>query len=206
MMQFTSQAPRTADELRAMVARRDELRSQLESLTEQRSNLAEQIGDLHSSDPAVRAGPVARLKAMDERITRLERDIQAADDQVATAKANGVSVPAPAVDIFPSPPATPEVPSFVWTTGEHVPWRERMLDSLQTSGPIALATVVLLGATIYWWISRSVRNQLTKLVAMQSAKLEELQRSVDTVAVEVERVSENQRFVTKLVGDKQPTR
>jgi hypothetical protein len=81
-----------------------------------------------------------------------------------------------------------------------------MLDSLQTSGPIALATVVLLGATMYWWISRSVRNQLTKLVAMQSAKLEELQRSVDTVAVEVERVSENQRFVTKLVGDKQPTR
>ena len=67
---------------------------------------------------------------------------------------------------------------------------------------MTVATVVLLGALLYWRISRSVKNQFSSLLAMQQSRLEEIQRSVDTVAVEIERVSENQRFVTKLVGER----
>ena len=36
----------------------------------------------------------------------------------------------------------------------------------------------------------------------QTGALIEMQRSLDSIAVEVERVSENQRYVTKLVGEK----
>jgi hypothetical protein len=76
------------------------------------------------------------------------------------------------------------------------------MDSLGTTVPITLASVLLLGAFLYWRVSRSMKQQFSQLIATQSGRLEELQRSIDTVAVEVERVSENQRFVTKMVGDK----
>ena len=206
--QFPGQAqristPKTAEELAALIARRDEQNAQLETLTDQRSDVAHQLERL-GSDPVVRAGPTARLKLLDDRIGEITHDVQAADEAIVSAKAKGLGTESQTPDIFPSPPPTPDVPRVIWTGSEQVaPWRDRMLNSLETSGPIALATVVLLGAVMYWWISRTVRGQMTKLVAMQSAKLEELQRSVDSVAVEVERVSENQRFVTKLVGEKE---
>lgn len=195
--------PKTAEELAALIARRDEQNAQLETLSDQRSDVAHQLERL-GSDPVVRAGPTARLKMLDDRIGEITRDVQSADQAIVAAKARGLATQAQTPDIFPSPPPTPDVPQVVWAGSEQVaPWRDRMLNSLETSGPIALATVVLLGAVMYWWISRTLRGQMTKLVAMQSAKLEELQRSVDSVAVEVERVSENQRFVTKLVGEKE---
>jgi hypothetical protein len=62
--------------------------------------------------------------------------------------------------------------------------------------------VILIGAVMYWRISRTMKNQLNKLMGMQQTRLDELPCSVDTVAVEMERVSENQRLVTKLVGDR----
>jgi hypothetical protein len=34
------------------------------------------------------------------------------------------------------------------------------------------------------------------------ARLEQLQTSMDAMALEVERISENQRYVTKLMGEK----
>jgi hypothetical protein len=194
--------PTTADELAALIARRDEQNSQLETLSDQRNDIAHQLERL-GSDPVVRSGPTARLKMLDDRIAEINRDVQAADEAIVTAKAKGLGTEGQTV-VTVTPPPTPDFPPFVWSSEQQAPWRERMLNSLETSGPIALATVVLLGVVMYWWISRSVRGQMTKLVAMQSAKLEELQRSVDSVAVEVERVSENQRFVTKLVGDKAP--
>ena len=197
------QAPKTASELAALIARRDELNSQLETLTEQRTDVARQIDNLGGS-AEMRAGPMARLRMLDDRIGRITAEVQTSDELIAAAKAKGLETEG--AHIVVTPPSPPDVPSFIWTSGQDMPWRERILDSLETTGPIALVTVVLLGAAMYWWISRSVRGQLTKLVAMQSAKLEELQRSVDSVAVEVERVSENQRYVTKLVGGKTPER
>ena len=189
-------APKTPNELAAMIERRDELQNQLEQLNENREDLAQQIERLGSTSE-LRQGPMARLRATDDEINRVTADIAKSNELIAAAKARGIT----------ADDATPEViriPTFEFGTQTPPPWRERVLDSIETTGPIAFATVVLLGTVMYWWISRSVRGQLTKLIAMQSARLEELQRSVDTVAVEVERVSENQRYVTKLVGDKPP--
>jgi hypothetical protein len=200
-----TQAPRTLEELSGFIARRDELTGQLASLNDQRGILAGQIERL-GSDPAVRNAPLERLRAIDARIAKLEKDIQASDELIAQAKANlagreGTATVTPAPP--PSIPDFPLIPPGEWVIGQQQPWRARFVNDLQTTAPAVLASVLLLGAVGYWWISRSVRGQLAKLIGMQSARLEELQRSVDTVAVEMERVSENQRYVTKLVGDKQ---
>ena len=194
------QTPKSSSELNRAVARRDELRSQLESASEQRSNIAAQL-DRTGSDPVLRNPLLDRLKAADARIAQLEKDVQSSDNAIAKAKSEGVGGDQGTSIYFPAPPAMPDIPPQIWTMGG-TPWRERVLNSLEITAPITIATVVLLGALLYWRISRSMRNQFTRMLAMQQSRLDEIQRSVDTVAVEMERVSENQRFVTKLVGEK----
>jgi chaperonin cofactor prefoldin len=204
-MRFQQQVivPKSSQELAGLIARRDELNSQLESLNDQRGELAHQVQSLGNDE--VRSGPMARLKALDARIGKVESEIAASDDAIATAKANGISeddavrVIAPKVHV---PEINiPPIPSFNFGYTQP-PWRVRVRDSLLTTAPITIASIVLVGAVLYWRISRTLRNQFATLVAAQQSRLDELQRSVDTVAVEIERVSENQRFVTKLVGDR----
>jgi hypothetical protein len=197
-------APKNKAELDALSDQRDELREQLESLNERREDLAQQIGRI-GSDDVVRSGPVARLRILDQQIQQLETKIEQSDRLITEAKGKGIGgehAPGPQVIRIP------EIPTFEFehmpgVTQPPTPWYDR-LGPLATTVPITLASIALLGALMYWRISRSVRNQLSKIMAAQSGRLEELQRSVDTVAVEMERVSENQRFVTKLVGEKAP--
>lgn len=194
--------PQTRAELEAIVMRRDELRNQLESLNERRPAIAEQVMR-SGGDATVRADPLARLKALDARIARIEADIQQSDDLITGAIARGLAGhTADEAFSIPAPPAPPS--GFVFTTG--TPWQDRLAESLATTVPIALGSVLLVGVLLYWRISRSLRQQLARLTAAQTGRLEEIQRSLDTVAVEVERVSENQRFVTKLVGEKSAER
>jgi hypothetical protein len=37
------------------------------------------------------------------------------------------------------------------------------------------------------------------------ARLERIEQAVDSIAIEIERISENQRFTTKLLNDRTPT-
>lgn len=198
-------APKTEAQLDALTERRDELRDQLESLNDQRGQLANQISRL-SSDDALRAGPMNQLRATDQRIAQVSADLAASDELIAAAKANGVGneeAGAPQVIRIPDV----RIPNpVVWRGSQEPPWQERLLNNAAVTIPTTFATVILLGGLMYWRISRSLKNQLARLIDAQSSRLDELQRSVDTVAVEVERVSEGQRFVTKLVGDKPSAR
>ena len=195
--------PKTHDQLMGLIAQRDELRNQLETMNDQRAQLADQVARQSSGVPG---NLVGRLNALDKRIGETEANLVRADEYIAAAKAKGldhqgVTTTAPEVKV--NVPVDEMVPEFVFGTREP-PWQERFAQTAAITVPLAAGTVILLGALLYWRISRSIRNQLSKLMAAQSGRLEELQRSIDTVAVEVERVSENQRFVTKLVGDKSP--
>ena len=206
--------PKTGLELTGLVARRNELRDQIETANEQRAELAEQIQRIGPSEAAVRAGPIARLQQVDARIDRLSRELQASDDAIAEAKSKGIGTdeqgsgvhiytPGPAT----APPALPDFPRIYFGesgTAQPATWQDRALDSLKFNGPITLASVVLVGALIYWRLSRAMKSRLDRLQSTQNGALLQLQQSLDSVAVEIERVSENQRFVTKLVGEKQP--
>ena len=195
-------APRNGAELDALTEKRDELREQLNSLNHQRSELADQIGRL-GPDPALRDGPIARLRAIDQRIAQVESDLSASDETIAAAKAGGVGNEEGGPTVVRIPDIRVNTPDpFVWRGGQQAAWQEGFAENAHIIIPASFASLVLLGAVLYWRISRSMKNQLNKLLSMQQARLDEIQRSVDTVAVEMERVSENQRFVTKLVGEK----
>jgi hypothetical protein len=200
-------APQTGVELGRLIERRDELREQLESMNHQRAQLADQVGQL-GSEPGLRAGPEARLKALDARLVQTESEIERSNELIAAARARGIEAEerGPSIHFIPPiPPIAemPQMPGFAgFGTEARHPWQDGFRDALNGGLLITLSSLVLLGVFLYWRISRSIRQQLARLAAAQSGRLEEIQRSLDTVAVEVERVSENQRFVTKLVGER----
>ena len=197
-------APKSHEELMSLIARRDELQTQLQNLMDRRPSLTNEV--LRSGNNPVREGPLQMLKALDADIKRVDGSLRTANEYIEAAKASGLgsesdgSVVKILTDVGAPLPAIPTPPPFIWQTEQ--PWQARLGQMASTTLPITLATVVLGGVLLYWRVSRSMRKQLTQLMSVQSGRLEELQRSIDTVAVEVERVSENQRFVTKLVGDK----
>ena len=61
--------------------------------------------------------------------------------------------------------------------------------------------VVLLGVLFYRWVSRHARARFSRGGAEDSRRADQLQNSVDTIAVEVERISEGQRYVTKALNE-----
>ena len=90
------QMPRTRAEFDALVARREELKSQLQSVTERRRELFPQ--SMLARDAGARSELNARIAALDQRSARLEQEILAADDAIATAAGRGI--PGPAANNF----------------------------------------------------------------------------------------------------------
>lgn len=183
------QAPRTHDELMSLMARRDDQKDQLKALQQRMSQLTAQL-----FEDGTNATASARKAATDKTMAQVEADL----DRLNAVIAEGMSR-----NLLQDAATAPPAPADDRLTTSAADWGEGMMGALQYTAPMTLASVVLLGVLLYWRISRSVRSQFTKMLAMQQARLEEIQRSVDTVAVEMERVSENQRYVTKLVGAKE---
>ena len=74
---------------------------------------------------------------------------------------------------------------------------------------LILATMTL-GTTLaitlgVMWLRRPPKVG-TKQLDEIAERLEHLERAVDAIAVETERISEGQRFTTKLLGEKVPAR
>jgi len=75
-----------------------------------------------------------------------------------------------------------------------------------------VSTCVLLGTTllgVFAWVrarERALRAEAKLDALLEAARNgpNHLQAAVDAIAIEVERVSEGQRFVTKLLADREP--
>jgi chaperonin cofactor prefoldin len=175
--------PRTPAELDALAAKRSELKQQLESVTDRREELADQLED---ADPAARSGLEERIAILDERSARLEREILQADDAIAVAVAAGVGE-APreeSIEVLPPP-------------DENMVPKEVLANAMLAE---ALA-FVLVGVFVYRSLMKRARERFSRGGPQDSARLDQLQNAVDAIAVEVERISEGQRYVTKALGE-----
>lgn len=169
--------PTTQQELRALKVKRSELSDQLVSAANRRRSLAEQ---LKSADPSARAGTEARMKVLDDRIVRLESELDRTGDQIANAPAMLA--------------ANTSAPDFAnRMTDEIVPIVAIL--SVFVFAPFAIAFARLI------WKRASAPSRPAVDQATQQ-RLEQLQHAVDTIAVEVERISEGQRFVTKILSER----
>lgn len=75
---------------------------------------------------------------------------------------------------------------------------------------IPIVLFIVMGVTaIGWPIARALARKLDreavqpKIPVELQGRLERMEQAIDSIAVEVERISEGQRFTTKLLSDRQ---
>jgi FtsZ-binding cell division protein ZapB len=173
-------APRTAQELAAMREQRKWLSDQLQSAQSRRRDVARALEQ--ARDPVNQNGLQARLQVLDRRIVQIENEIGTTGQLMATAPAAAVSVadvPRPGDRPFDRGPSA-SVVLIVFIVG------------------VLLPMAVALGRILTRRFAHAAPDPAAREAAARLARLEQ---AVDAIAVEVERVSEGQRFVTRLLAD-----
>jgi cell division protein FtsB len=178
--------PRTRAEFDALVSRRAELQTQIEQLRENREKLTDAIDDM--GDSPGRSAMQLRVREVDERTLRLDRELDAVNDQIA---ASPIVIRGQVVTTAP-PRRDPMEEAFARNL---VPLAGMFSTFLLLPLGIALARLL-------WKRGTAVAERPALNEQAMVARLEQLQTSMDAMALEVERISENQRYVTKLMGEK----
>ena len=171
--------PMTRGEVQAIRERRSELSSQLISASGRREELAEQLR-VTGQGPD-RAGLEQRIGVLDQRIVQLESDIAQTGRLLTNAPAGVLSN----------------------TSGEQVlgifgPGQTLAFGIVMT---IFVLAPLAVGAARMMW-KRAGAAQVRHVIPPETAgRLERIEQAVEAIAIEVERVSEGQRFVTKLMSE-----
>jgi hypothetical protein len=180
-----SQVGNPAAIYRALRDQRDVLGDQLQDLQEQRSDLVAELAN--ASTPSVlKPGLERRLSQIDARIADLDQQIAKADQAVAQA----AGVPGATVQP-PRPPQTVPDPDVVATL--------TFVVVLVFAIPISIAY-----ARRIW--RRSARADAMVVPPQLTERMEMIERGVDAIALEVERIGEGQRFLTQTMGERVPAR
>jgi hypothetical protein len=175
--------PRTSRDIEALKARREELSSQLQSVDGRRSKLFSQLKS--TGDPTAVKGLEDRLALLDSRQLQLESDL-ALTGQALSSPAAGLIAGTSATPVFGIGPGSTQMMTL------------SVLSILFIFFPLAVG----LGRGLWKRASRSGPAPAVFTEAAQ--RMERLEASVDAIAIEIERISEGQRFVTKLLSESQP--
>jgi hypothetical protein len=176
--------PTAAQMLEAARAQRRELRDQLENAEERAQDLRQELTQVSSSDAVTRAGLEARIRDTDARIADLDKQVAVADQQVAQATAvPGATYEAPRPRVVQQGP-----PEEFWVLGGMFIFLVMM--------PIAIAYSRRLWKRGAMPVSNEVPAELTD-------RLGRMEQAIDAVAVELERVGEGQRYVTRVFSEQQ---
>jgi len=175
--------PRTAADLDALRARRSELSDQLQSVDGRRNKLLSQLQKLGlTGDETARQGLEGRLALLDKRQLQLESDLQQ----------TGQALSSPAAGLIAG---TSNAPVFAGLAPKQVM-------TLSVLAIIFIFFPLATGFSRGFW-KRANRVAAPAVFTETAQRLERLEASVDAIAIEIERVSEGQRFVTKLLSDGQ---
>ena len=169
----------------ALNAKKGELSDQLRSAQRRRDDVARDYRN--APDGPVKTGLEARLSVLDTRLAQLETDIAANGRQLAAAPGNllrnATTAPAP---------------------GSRFGRDGGPFSGGQLTGVTVVFTLAVM-MPIAFAIARNIlrrgsRPQPAPQLLESAARLERMEQAVDAIAVEVERISEGQRFVTGLLA------
>lgn len=170
-------APTTRAQIRDLRARRDELSSQIGNITSRRNDISSQLQT--AAPGADKAGLEARLGALDKRIVDLEGQLNVTGTQLASARGEAAAFS----DL--APPGPPGEPSPGQITAMAIVFFLAVLMPLS----------VALGRRI---VGRKQAPTVPSPEVVE--RLERMEEGIDAIAIEIERISEGQRFVTKVLG------
>jgi hypothetical protein len=173
--------PATEGDMRALMTRRQELSDQLSSVSDRRHDLSMELQG--TADAGARAGLLQRITVLDKRILQLENDIAVSGSQLAAAPSDLIGITEAARD----EPQGDEFPEGVMVGGGSV----------------------LFASLVFFFFARRLRKRRSKAapspIENESAlRLQRLEQGMEAIAIEIERVSEGQRFVTRLLSEQQP--
>lgn len=167
-----------------LVAQRDELTNHLSALRSERQSVLAQFEELPSNHPA--------RKTLDNRMIELDDRAQAVEvvlSGVTTQLANTQSMPGVPITGEPFPPFEFEGPPPI--SDQHV--------------VLGLAFMLVTLLPLSFAFARRIwKKSTTTVQAIPGDLLERMARieaGVETTALEVERIGEGQRFLTKLMSD-----
>jgi hypothetical protein len=168
----------TIRDLDMLNARKEQLSSQLSSATERRRSVQKQLQGAVGAD---KAGLEQRLVVLDARIARLESDIEE----------NGRALASPAAAMVASRHEADRTP--VTNVAEH-------------ATPILIVFTIFVLMPLAVSISRLLWKRSTlpsrpSIPSETAQRLERMEQAMDAIAIEVERVSEGQRFVTRILTE-----
>lgn len=180
--------PLTRSEVAALRAQRSELSDQLISASNRRDELAKDLRQASSN--ADRAGIEQRMMVLDKRIVQIESDMATTGRQLTAAPAS--LAPASRSSSSSSSTGTPD--------REYGPFSGDQLFGLASMSIVLIWFPLAFAAARRTWRRGSV-SPAAPQSAETAQRLAHLTDAIDAIAIEVERVSEGQRFVTRLLSE-----
>lgn len=169
--------PMTRQALRDLRSQRSELSSQLSNVASRRKRVSDELS--RTTDPSARVGLEQRLGVLDKRIAQMELDLATTGKQLAAA------------------------PVGISSTGE--PMRGDIPQNVMTIVGVftifVLFPLAVAASRFIWRRASKVPAQAVQLSPQIDQRLERLEQGVDAIAIEIERITEGQRFVTKLLAE-----
>jgi len=179
---YTVVTPQTPQDIVALRERRSELSNQLESAAERRAEIAEEI---KTAEGSAKAGLEQRMSVLDQRILQLETDIAETGRQLTSAPAGLI--------------AASENPFTEMGIDPHLVEKVSILFTLFVLAPIAVSVAFAIFRRAF-----RPRPRAETPSGDSSERMARLESAVDAIAVEIERISEGQRFVTRLLTEPSP--
>lgn len=163
----------------ALLNQREVLRDQLHSVENQRQNLNREIQN-GQVQGASKVGVENRIMAADKRIADLEKQISGVDAQIASTAA---------------------IPGAVDMRHENMPDPGPPEEAFMLGGLFMIIVFLPLSIAMARRIWKKSTVTVSSIPADLMARLARIEQAVDTSAVEIERIGEGQRFVTKLFSE-----
>ncbi|MEO5590566.1 MAG: hypothetical protein ABIS03_13335, partial [Gemmatimonadaceae bacterium] len=176
---ITINPPQSRAEFEGLLSRRDELTQQLESTVDSRGELNREI--MGTPSGVAKVGLEQRLVVLDRRVLQIEEDLSRTSEQIANTPGQFVG---------------------------RIVRRENTPDDQFQQGMAAgtfstLLAVLVINAFRRYRRRHKSPGQTGDTVTRQidSPQVERLEHSMEAIAIEVERISEGQRFVTRLLSE-----
>lgn len=124
----------------------------------------------------------------------VRQQLQQAERQTRVRPVTPVAPSAPTTD---GPATYVSVPPFAWNTGPTIP---RQAVDISVAFFITVA-IIIIGLPLARAFARRMDRRGGQVSGDIGAQLEHLSQAVDAIALEVERISEGQRFTTRLISE-----
>lgn len=175
--------PRTRAELEALLLQRSEMNEQIGALRARRNELDEQR---HQASGPQRAAIEARMAELDARRIALDSRLDLINEQISSADVSAL------VTTTIPPRRDPVEDAFA----------RNMVPLFGMFSTFFLLPLAIAFARLLWKRGTAIGARPALNEHAMVSRLDQLQTSVDAMSLEVERISEGQRYLTRLNAEK----